>query len=70
METKFGFVPGGSEPTASRLRRKFRLLSGGNPTIFLIHYTRGPTTRTPVPLISISQNGRLLTCAQRFHHMR
>jgi hypothetical protein len=52
MEVKYGFVPGGSEPTASRVRRRYRLMNGGNPSIFLIHYTRGPAIAVPPQMMN------------------
>lgn len=45
-EIKSGFVPDSQDHTAWRLRRRFRLLKGGHPNIVLVHYTRGPSTRT------------------------
>jgi hypothetical protein len=46
-ELKFGFVPSSGENTASRLRRRYRLLKGGNPQLVLIHYTRGQGMMVP-----------------------
>ena len=42
-ESKYGFVPGANEPGASRVRKKFRFSKGGHPSVWLVHYTRGPT---------------------------
>ncbi|GJE92567.1 hypothetical protein PsYK624_087220 [Phanerochaete sordida] len=39
-EVKFGFVPT-LENAASRIRRRYRLVKGGNPQLVLIHYGRG-----------------------------
>lgn len=39
-EVKFGFIPG-HENAASRIRRRYRLVKGGNPQLVLIHYSRG-----------------------------
>ncbi|KZT51426.1 hypothetical protein CALCODRAFT_503548 [Calocera cornea HHB12733] len=45
-ETKYGFVPG-AETQANRVRRKFRLLKGGSPHLWLIHYTRAQAQAVP-----------------------
>lgn len=45
MEIKYGFVPNTQETTAWRLRRRYRLIKGGDPRITLVHYTRGPVIR-------------------------
>lgn len=45
-EIKSGFIPGSQDQTAWRLRRRYRLLKGGHPNFVLVHYTRGPSTRT------------------------
>ena len=45
METKFGFIPGPGETVANRVRRKFRMSKGGNPQLFLVHYSRGQAVR-------------------------
>ena len=45
MESKYGFVPGSGENVASRTRRKFRLVKGGNPQLVLVHYSRGQAVR-------------------------
>ncbi|ESK91767.1 swi snf and rsc complex subunit ssr4 [Moniliophthora roreri MCA 2997] len=39
-ESKFGFIPG-ADNAAWRLRRRYRLLKGGHPNVYLVHYTRG-----------------------------
>ncbi|EJT98626.1 hypothetical protein DACRYDRAFT_110532 [Dacryopinax primogenitus] len=54
-ETKYGFIPG-AETQANRVRRKFRLLKGGSPHLWLIHYTRGQAQ--PVPPIFQSTPSR------------
>ncbi|KAH8119596.1 hypothetical protein DFH11DRAFT_1565886 [Phellopilus nigrolimitatus] len=38
-EIKFGFIPDSSDTTAYRLRRRFRLIKGGNPQLILVHYS-------------------------------
>ncbi|EKM49832.1 uncharacterized protein PHACADRAFT_33381 [Phanerochaete carnosa HHB-10118-sp] len=62
-EVKFGFVPG-HENVASRIRRRYRLVKGGNPQLILIHYSRGqaipviPSLNQPVrsyPLRTINE---------------
>ena len=45
MESKFGFLPGSGESMANRVRRKFRMVKGGNPQITLVHYSRGQPVR-------------------------
>ncbi|KZO93638.1 hypothetical protein CALVIDRAFT_600605 [Calocera viscosa TUFC12733] len=45
-ETKYGFVPG-VETQANRVRRKFRLLKGGSPHLWLIHYSRAQAQAVP-----------------------
>lgn len=40
MEAEFGFIPGSGETIASRVRRRFRLIEGGNPQLVLVHYNR------------------------------
>ncbi|KIK69260.1 hypothetical protein GYMLUDRAFT_35327 [Collybiopsis luxurians FD-317 M1] len=39
-EVKYGFVPGSGE-NASRIRRRYRLLHGGMPQLWIVHYSRG-----------------------------
>ena len=51
MESKFGFIPGSGETVANRVRRKFRMIKGGNPQLTLVHYGRGQAVRkSPSPL--------------------
>jgi hypothetical protein len=45
-EHKYGFVPGVGEPGAGRVRRRFRLVKGGNPQLVLIWYSRAQVART------------------------
>ena len=40
MESKFGFIPGSGETVANRVRRKFRMIKGGNSQLTLVHYGR------------------------------
>ena len=50
MESKYGFTPGSGENAASRVRRKFRMIKGGNPQLILVHYSRGQAVReSPLP---------------------
>jgi len=51
FEVKFGFVPGGGETAASRVRRRFRLSKGGHPNIILLHYSRGPSHAIPQQIL-------------------
>ncbi|CAE6476798.1 unnamed protein product [Rhizoctonia solani] len=46
-EVRFGFIPGVGEKEAGRVRKRYRLLHGGHPSIVLVHYTKGPAK--PVP---------------------
>ena len=46
MESKAGFVPGGDQ-VAWRVRRLYRLLKGGHPSMGLLHYSRGPVAQIP-----------------------
>ncbi|KAI0793053.1 hypothetical protein BC629DRAFT_1592965 [Irpex lacteus] len=39
-EIKFGFIPG-HDSSASRIRRRYRMIKGGHPQLVLIHYSRG-----------------------------
>ncbi|KAF8507490.1 hypothetical protein JB92DRAFT_3089528 [Gautieria morchelliformis] len=50
-EVKYGFVPNG-EASASRIRRRFRLVKGGNSQLMLVHYLRGDTATVPAHLLS------------------
>ncbi|KAL1718638.1 hypothetical protein EV715DRAFT_200636 [Schizophyllum commune] len=45
-EARFGFIPG-VDSQAYRVRRRFRLLQGGHPSLVLIHYSRGPINNIP-----------------------
>ena len=45
MEARHGFVPLSAEMTASRVRRRYRLVKGGHPFLVLIHYSRGQSIR-------------------------
>ena len=49
METKFGFIPGPKATTASRVRRKFRLIKGGVSQFVLVHYGQGPSMGMSLP---------------------
>lgn len=48
MESKFGFIPGTGETAANRIRRKFRMIKGGNPQLILVHYGRGQAVRESI----------------------
>ncbi|KAF9013334.1 hypothetical protein BDQ17DRAFT_1343234 [Cyathus striatus] len=43
-EIKNGFIPGSGETAASRVRRRFRFMKGGDPRLVLVHYSRGQPT--------------------------
>ncbi|KAJ1309725.1 hypothetical protein OPQ81_006490 [Rhizoctonia solani] len=53
-EVRFGFIPGVGEKEASRVRKRYRLVHGGHPSIVLVHYTKGlakpvpPTMNMPI----------------------
>lgn len=50
MESKYGFIPGSGETVANRIRRKFRMVKGGNSQLSLVHYSRGQAVRkSPSP---------------------
>ena len=49
MESKFGFIPGSGETAANRIRRRFRMVKGGNPQLILVHYSRGQAVRKSSP---------------------
>ncbi|KAF9254608.1 hypothetical protein L218DRAFT_1082253 [Marasmius fiardii PR-910] len=40
-EIKYGFIPGSSDQSAFRVRRRYRLSRGGLPSLCLVHYSRG-----------------------------
>ncbi|TFK40731.1 hypothetical protein BDQ12DRAFT_627394 [Crucibulum laeve] len=40
-EIKYGFVPNSGETQAARVRRRFRLVKGGDARLVLVHYSRG-----------------------------
>jgi hypothetical protein len=64
MESKFGFIPGSGETAANRVRRKFRMIKGGNPQLTLVHYGRGPVVRkSPSPYKTYSNLNMLSTYA-------
>ena len=66
MESKFGFIPGAGENVANRVRRKFRMIKGGNPQLILVHYGRGqPVRKSPSPSTPTTSS----TCDLRFHSM-
>lgn len=46
FEIKAGFVPNSADTSAYRLRRRYRMSKGGHPQLMVVHYTRGPPTRT------------------------
>ncbi|KAF9046513.1 hypothetical protein BJ165DRAFT_1472230, partial [Panaeolus papilionaceus] len=51
-EIKFGFIPGSTDNSASRVRRRYRIVKGGNPSLVLVHYTRGPPTHIQPQLMN------------------
>ncbi|KAF5380264.1 hypothetical protein D9757_008212 [Collybiopsis confluens] len=61
-EVKFGFIPGSGEATASRIRRRYRLLHGGLQQLWIVHYTRG--TGPPVPPAVANQPVRMYPLRQ------
>lgn len=64
MESKFGFIPGSGENVANRIRRKFRMIKGGNPQLTLVHYGRGQAVRKSPSLYKIYSNlSTLSTCS-------
>ncbi|CAE6414093.1 unnamed protein product [Rhizoctonia solani] len=52
QEVRFGFIPGIGEKEAGRVRKRYRLVHGGHPSIVLVHYTKGPAKPVP-PSINI-----------------
>jgi len=61
MESKFGFTPGSGENGANRIRRKFRMVKGGNPQLILVHYGRGQAARkSPFPIQNLTHSKHLL----------
>lgn len=71
MESKFGFIPGSGEVAANRVRRKFRMMKGGNPQITLVHYGRGqPVRKSLFPLTFACSKcvlGLWFTCPSHQH---
>ncbi|KIJ54452.1 hypothetical protein M422DRAFT_220678 [Sphaerobolus stellatus SS14] len=51
-EVRYGFVPG-VETTASRSRRRYRIVKGGNPQLMLMHYFRADATVVPQNLLNV-----------------
>ncbi|EAU86102.1 hypothetical protein CC1G_07181 [Coprinopsis cinerea okayama7 len=47
VEAKSGFIPGSQDQSAWRVRRRYRLIRGGHPSLVLVHYTR----QSPTPII-------------------
>ncbi|CAE6436485.1 unnamed protein product [Rhizoctonia solani] len=47
QEVRFGFIPGIGEKEAGRVRKRYRLVHGGHPSIVLVHYTKGPAKPLP-----------------------
>jgi len=50
VEARHGFVPLSGEMSASRVRRRYRLIKGGHPFLVLIHYSRGQSIPVPPAL--------------------
>ncbi|KAJ7156869.1 hypothetical protein C8R43DRAFT_997483 [Mycena crocata] len=50
-EVKFGFAPG-VDTGAWRVRRRYRMVKGGNPQLVLAHYSRGPVTQISPALMN------------------
>lgn len=40
-EIKYGFIPDSTDTAAYRVRRRFRLVRGGSPQLYLVHYFAG-----------------------------
>ncbi|KAA1472260.1 hypothetical protein DENSPDRAFT_838481 [Dentipellis sp. KUC8613] len=53
VEARHGFIPNSGETTASRVRRRFRMLKGGHPQLILIHYSRGSALPIPPALLNL-----------------
>ncbi|KAH9480580.1 SWI/SNF and RSC complexes subunit ssr4 [Psilocybe cubensis] len=51
-EIKCGFIPNSQDTSASRVRRRYRLLKTTGHQLVLVHYTRGPATPIPPALMS------------------
>jgi len=69
MESKFGFTPGSGENVANRIRRKFRMVKGGNPQLVLVHYSRGQAVReSPHPLSRIHPTLTALSILDSYLH--
>ncbi|KAM6494099.1 hypothetical protein JOM56_010460 [Amanita muscaria] len=51
-EQKFGFLPGGQETMASRIRRRFRFIKGGPSQLVLVHYTRSQAIPIPASILN------------------
>ena len=61
MESKFGFIPGSGENVANRIRRKFRMVKGGNPQLILVHYGRSQAAReSPSPIQNSTHSKHVL----------
>lgn len=58
-ETKFGFIPGSEDTAAFRVRRKFKMMKGGNPQLCLVHYSKGQPMREFFGLIDENSPTRL-----------
>jgi hypothetical protein len=51
-ERRFGFIPN-ADPVASRLRRRYRLVRGGHPNLYLYHWSRGLAQNVPRELLGV-----------------
>lgn len=40
-EIRYGFIPSSTDTHGWRVRRRYRLVQGGNPQLMLVHYSRG-----------------------------
>ena len=62
-EIKYGFVPGSGETNSTRMRRRYRMVHGGMPQLWLVHYSR---VAGPRKLYSIFQRFFLIKTHQLF----
>ncbi|CAE7167780.1 unnamed protein product [Rhizoctonia solani] len=53
QEVRFGFIPGVGEKEAGRVRKRYRLVHGGHPSIVLVHYTKGPAKPIPPAAMNV-----------------
>ncbi|THU94724.1 hypothetical protein K435DRAFT_756426 [Dendrothele bispora CBS 962.96] len=61
-EIKFGFIPGSGDMIAWRARRRYRFIKNGHPSLFLVHYYKGP--QAPVVPALMNQPVRMYPLRQ------